>query len=68
MLQIYLKLKIRIILQKNTFKYIFSTLVLCPKSLGLARDDGELAPGDDNVDTFDDAGVEGFNNINVLAA
>ena len=47
---------------------MFSTLMLCPKSLGFAMDDGELAPGDDNVDNLD-AGVEvGFNNFNELAA
>ena len=31
-------------------------------------DDGDLAPGDDNVDTLDAEVEDDYNNINVLAA
>ena len=53
---------------KRTFLIIIFHLDALSQIFDFAIDDGELAPGDDNVDTLDDAGVEGFNNINVLAA
>ena len=53
---------------KRTFLIIIFHLDALSQIFDFAIDDGELAPGDDNVDNLD-AGVEDdFNDINELAA